>query len=59
MEKKRELSLDEMDQVSGGRGNNSGHPFAKVAHDCPYCTASFDYGPDLTKHIREMHPDKK
>lgn len=66
---KRELTIEELDEVSGGMKiitvkdpSNLGKlvpiPFRILSKKCPYCNKIFTTKEKLNEHIQESHPDK-
>ncbi len=60
MEQKRELSLEEMDKVSGGIHDRKENRRYEIFGDMvirPYCQAALESGWELSHHIKSVHPD--
>ena len=62
----RELTMDEMDKISGGsgkwgitgpyyNGGDTSNGNSANIYLCPHCTDSFTEKEDLEAHIRAMH----
>ena len=58
MEQKRELTLEEMDKVSGGLHDREESRRYELDPDymCPYCRASFRNKDAVKDHIKNAHP---
>lgn len=50
----RELDEDELESISGGKGENKAGK--KKKYFCQYCTKSYEKESDLKKHIKSAHP---
>ena len=59
MEKKRELTLEEMAGVSGGvHDREESRRYWVDPITCPHCGSTFRSDEDRDAHIRKVHPDK-
>ena len=59
MEQKQELTLEEMDKVSGGSHdrNEVRKYYLGPEVTCPYCRTSFGNDSALNDHIKNAHPE--
>ncbi len=56
--KTRELSLNEMDRISGGIHDSEENRRYEDLTACPYCGITFRTCRERTKHVRDAHPER-
>ncbi len=54
MSNKEELNEEELEKISGGKGEKKAGK--KKKYFCQYCPKSYEKEADLKKHIKSAHP---
>ncbi len=54
MSNKEELNEEELEKISGGKGEKKAGK--KKKYFCQYCSKSYEKEADLKKHIKSAHP---